>query len=176
MSRLATVVIAALVLAVSAACSTTQSASTQLSDAAITNNVKAKLVADPEINPFQIDVDTDDGIVRLSGVVHRDDQRTEAEKLARQAKGVRDVINDLTVGDKNFEEGASDSWIGSKVKAKLISDPEVNGFNIDVDVELGVVTLSGTVKSPGQRVEAEKLARNTKGVREVRNLIKVKGE
>lgn len=174
MSRPLAIVLGLLVAAAAAACSTAQPASTQLSDAALTNKVKGRLVADPEINPFQIDVDTDDGVVRLSGVVHREDQRAEAEKHARMVEGVRDVVNDITVGDKTFDEGVDDSWIGSKVKAKLLSDPEVNGFNIDVDVEQGVVTLSGVVKSPGQRVEAEKLARNTKGVREVRNLIKVK--
>lgn len=66
-----------------------------------------------------------------------------------------------------------DNWITTKVKTKLAADPQVNPFNISVNTEEGVVTLTGRVKEASQRAEAEKLARDTEGVKEVNNLIKV---
>ena len=68
-----------------------------MSDGWITTKIKSKITADPELNPFNIDVDTQDGVVTLSGTVASADRRAEAEKLARGTKGVVDVINELVV-------------------------------------------------------------------------------
>ena len=91
-----------LVVAVSglAACSSTQTAGTQIDDAAITASVKAKLAADGDINPFNIDVDTNEGVVTLQGRVEKSEARTKAEQHARETDGVRRVINLIKVGDQ----------------------------------------------------------------------------
>lgn len=170
---LSSFVLASCVAIAVAGCASTRPVSTQLDDAAITTKVKAKLTADPEINSFKIDVDTREGIVRLSGIVKKPEVRAEAEKLARNTVGVRGVINELEIGSESFGRRVNDAAIATKVKAKLTADPEVNPFNIDVDCQEGVVTLSGRVRSAAQRQEAEKLARNTAGVREVRNRLEV---
>ncbi|HSG39409.1 MAG TPA: BON domain-containing protein, partial [Thermoanaerobaculia bacterium] len=68
-----------------------------LDDAGVTAKVKARLMADPEVNAFHIDVDTIDGRVTLSGKVTNDEQKAEAEKLARRTEGVREVVNRLQV-------------------------------------------------------------------------------
>jgi hyperosmotically inducible protein len=95
------VICLALVLAMAlSACSTTKSAGTQVDDAAITAKVKAKLAADGDINPFNIDVDTNLGVVTLQGRVKKDENRTKAEQYARHTDGVKRVINLITVGDK----------------------------------------------------------------------------
>lgn len=83
-----------------AACSSTRSAGTQVDDAAITASVKAKLAADGDINPFNIDVDTNEGVVTLQGRVAKEAARTKAEQLARDTNGVRRVVNLITVGDQ----------------------------------------------------------------------------
>jgi osmotically-inducible protein OsmY len=94
------VVCLALVLALSlGACSSTKSAGTQVDDAAITATVKAKLAADGDINPFNIDVDANEGVVTLQGRVAKEEARTKAEQLARNTDGVTRVINLIKVGD-----------------------------------------------------------------------------
>lgn len=96
------VVCFALVLAlVLGACSTTQTVGTQVDDAAITAAVKAKLAADGDINPFNIDVDTNEGVVTLQGRVEKAEARSKAEELARETDGVRRVINLVKVGDQS---------------------------------------------------------------------------
>jgi hyperosmotically inducible protein len=156
-----------------AGCASSQNAETRIDDAAITAAVKSKLTADPEINPFEIDVDTEAGVVRLAGTVNNADQRREAAELARRTDGVVSVNNEITLGDKTVGESLDDAAIVTKVTAKLTADPEVNPFEIDVDSENGVVTLTGEVHTEAQRLEAGKLARKTDGVREVRNRLKV---
>jgi hyperosmotically inducible protein len=94
------VVCAMLVLALAlGACSSTRTPGEQLDDAAITSQVKAKFTADGDINPFNIDVDTNEGVVTLQGRVEKQEARTKAERLARETDGVRRVINLITVGD-----------------------------------------------------------------------------
>jgi len=68
-----------------------------LDDAGVTAKVKARLMADPEVNAFHIDVDTMEGRVTLSGKVTNAEQKAEAEKLARRTEGVREVVNRLEV-------------------------------------------------------------------------------
>ena len=154
-------------------CASTQTVGEETSDAWITSKVTAKLAADPEVNPFEIDVDTHDGVVRLSGMVETDAQRSEAEKLARNTDGVARVINDIKLGDPTLAENIDDAWISTKIKAKIAADPDVNAFNIDVDVLQGVVTLSGEVKTAYAQRRAEEIASRTDGVKDVKNLIKV---
>jgi len=91
----------ALVLAlVLGACKTTVPVKEQIDDASITTKVKAKLAADGDINPFNIDVDTNEGVVTLQGRVKSEGIRARAERLARETGGVKRVINLVKVGDK----------------------------------------------------------------------------
>lgn len=71
-----------------------------LDDAGVTARVKARLVADPDVNAFHIDVDTIDGRVTLNGKVASDHQRQEAEELANRTEGVVSVVNLIQVAGK----------------------------------------------------------------------------
>jgi len=83
------------------ACSSNRTPGTQVDDAAITAAVKGKLAADTDINPFNIDVDTNEGVVTLQGRVEKEEARTKAEQLARETDGVSRVINLIKVGDQS---------------------------------------------------------------------------
>jgi hyperosmotically inducible periplasmic protein len=99
-------------------------------------------------------------------------------------EGAERVGGALEKGAKKFEaevgpvaeDVLNDAGVTARVKAKLIADPEVAGFQIDVDTLDGRVTLNGKVSSADQKAEAEKLARHTDGVTEVVNLIQVAGQ
>lgn len=67
----------------------------------------------------------------------------------------------------------TDAEITSAVKTKLLADETVGGLKLDVDTEHGVVTLSGPVHSAAERARALKLARDTKGVKSVKNNLKL---
>ena len=67
------------------------------SDAVITSEVKAKLLVADNMPLTGINVETVDGIVQLSGSVKTQEQAYGAEKIAKQADGVRSVKNDLAI-------------------------------------------------------------------------------
>jgi hyperosmotically inducible periplasmic protein len=66
-----------------------------------------------------------------------------------------------------------DSAITVKVKSKLAADSKTSAIKIGVETKDGVVTLSGTVPTTTEKDEAEKLAKNTEGVKRVTNSITV---
>lgn len=68
-----------------------------LSDKEITAKIKAKFIADPEIKAFSIDVDTVNGVVTLTGIVDREEQKRRAVEIARGVEGVKEVIVNIQI-------------------------------------------------------------------------------
>ncbi len=67
----------------------------QTDDAGITAGVKAALLGDASLKANEIDVDTDQGVVKLSGFVSSADDVAAAAAAARTVRGVRSVRNEL---------------------------------------------------------------------------------
>jgi hyperosmotically inducible protein len=148
------------------------------SDAGITTSVKTRLAADDTVKAYQIDVDTKDRVVSLSGTVATQAAKDQAVKVAHETSGVVSVMDNLTinatvpttgVGEAAARAGAvlGDARITSAVKTKLLADANVGGLKIDVDTKDNIVTLTGTVRSETERTQALKLARDTDGVKHV---------
>lgn len=66
-----------------------------------------------------------------------------------------------------------DASITTAVKSKFLADPDVSGLKIDVDTTDGVVTLRGTVPNAAEKTRALRLAKETNGVKNVRDQLKV---
>ena len=69
-----------------------------------------------------------------------------------------------------------DLTINAHVKTALLSEPVIGGLRLGVETYQGVVTLSGTVPSAGDRDRAVAAARKVRGVREVKSALKVQPE
>jgi osmotically-inducible protein OsmY len=67
------------------------------SDPGISTAVKSKLAADDTVKSYQIDVDTSNRVVTLSGVVETPAAKEQALTIARQTEGVQDVVDRITV-------------------------------------------------------------------------------
>lgn len=150
----------------------------QTSDASITGMIKSKLAVDDRVRASEINVDTANGVVTLTGNVDSQEARDHAIKLARETSGVRDVKDMISVrsgsatGDapepnRTAGERIDDAGITMRVKARLLDEPGVKGLKIDVDTRDGVVYLTGSVPSDAERKQAIELARTTEGVKDV---------
>lgn len=64
-------------------------------DATITAGVRAAIDGDQSLEVSELDVETRQGVVQLSGFVGSADNVAAAASVARTVKGVRSVINDL---------------------------------------------------------------------------------
>ncbi len=78
---------------------TGKTAGQNVDDATLTSSVKTKLAADKLSSLTRVDVDTNNGIVSLNGVVESE-QRARAQELASQVNGVNKVVNNLQVQKK----------------------------------------------------------------------------
>ena len=81
----------------------------------------------------------------------------------------------VTRGQESVGNYADDAAITAAVKAKFADSSVVDATAITVETLHGEVLLSGFAKSPDERNTAESLARNTKGVKDVKNQIVVRG-
>ncbi len=63
----------------------------------------------------------------------------------------------------------SDAALTAKIKSKIALDDTLNGSDVGVTTDHGVVTLSGSVRSAAQHERALQLARETKGVKTVKD-------
>jgi hyperosmotically inducible protein len=79
-----------------------------------------------------------------------------------------------TSNDRSAGEVIDDAVIVSTIKAKLLSDSEVSGLDIDVDSEKGEVVLTGTVNTEAESTKAADIARQVNGVVSVKNSLVVK--
>ncbi|HEV3239488.1 MAG TPA: BON domain-containing protein [Casimicrobiaceae bacterium] len=70
---------------------------TATDDTAITAKVKAAILAEPGLKSLQINVDTKDATVTLSGSVDSDMLRDRAKQIAMSTDGVRNVVDNLSV-------------------------------------------------------------------------------
>jgi osmotically-inducible protein OsmY len=59
--------------------------------------VRQKLAADQVVKGGAIDVDVKDGVVTLKGKVQEPKQKAKADKLAKKVRGVKSVVNDITI-------------------------------------------------------------------------------
>ena len=142
------------------------SVSCSQSDAGITTAIKGRLAADDEVKAYQIDVDTKEKIVTLSGTVDTPRAKTRAVEIARLEKGVFQVEDKITL-TPGAPKPPTDASLTAAVNAKLVADTTLKGLKIKVDTLDGVVTLSGDVRSQSDADVAVRLARETAGVREV---------
>jgi hyperosmotically inducible protein len=140
-------------------------------DATITASVKSKLLWSARVEGLEVDVDTINRRVTLSGVVDSAAARDMAGRLAADTLGVRAVDNRLKVDPSLVRpaprDPVSDSWITARVKNSLLYSRHVDGLDIDVDTRAGVVNLKGSVSSPQERALAIELAENVSGVKRV---------
>ncbi len=125
----------------------------------------------------------------LLGKVENSVDKKLAEELIANIDGVRSVDNKLTIIANNesdssvsddmestYDEGTSeltDAKIATVIKTRLLMDTDISGFDIDVDVEDGNVTLTGEVDSDAERDLVIEIAKNASDVKDVEDNLRI---
>ncbi len=142
----------------------------QLSDKKVAQAIESKLLNDELIASNNIDVETNNGIVTLSGWVANLFSKERSAELARTIKGVRSVINDIAVKPNP----RTDEDIAKEVKDALTFDPATEAYEINVTVDNGMVTLTGTVDSRQEKKLTKEVVKGVKGIKAIKNNIEVR--
>jgi len=111
-------------------------------DEEIKADIETSLELNLSLNAKDIDVSVTAGIVTLEGSVDAYWKKSRAESIASGVSGVLDIINKLTiVPSKNF----IDKEIAEDIIGSISRNFNVNAEKVDVKVQNGDVTLSGSV-------------------------------
>jgi hyperosmotically inducible periplasmic protein len=159
--------------------SSAQTYGESMDDAGISAAVKSKLVWSKYTDGIATEVETKSGKVTLRGTADSAASKDLAKSLAMNTRGVVSVDNQLVVKDVKPAIGGvaktsagtdmADGWITTKVKSTYGYSSNVDGSDIAVSTNSGIVTLSGKVDSGAERALAIELAQNVRGVKSVQS-------
>jgi osmotically-inducible protein OsmY len=147
-----------------------------ISDGAITTNIRTKILSEPLISNFKVDVVTVEGVVKLSGTVDSDLEASTLIEIATDTNGVKDV--DATkIKIVKSDQALTDLIITAKIKGLFVRYKMFRNrstpMTILVETHHGKVYLSGTTLTQKQAEFAEEIARSVWGVDEVTSDIEV---
>ena len=154
-----------------------KSAGELVDDGTIAASIKAGLLDHKSTSSMQINVESYKGTVQLSGFVETQAEKDAAGKVATNTEGVRKVINSLALAPQtSLGTKLDDSLITGKVKAALMDAADVKSMQINVETKNGVTQLAGFVTSEAMKERAGQVAARVSGVKQVDNVLLVKGK
>ena len=114
-----------------------------------------------------INVTSFNRIVLLTGEAPNEAMKEEAGRLVRSVENVRNIINEITIGEKSsLASRSKDTFITSKVKSRFLASGQFQINHIKIVTEQGVVFLLGMVKRE-EADNATEIASATSGVTKV---------
>jgi osmotically-inducible protein OsmY len=141
-------------------------------DDRIESSAKKSYVFKHYLPDDSIKIESENGVVTLTGTVSQDSHIGLARDTVSGLPGVKSVDNRLVVkGEAPAEH--SDTLIGLKVKTALLFHRNVRATKTDVNVTDGIVSLSGKASSMAQKELTTEYARDVEGVKDVKNQMTV---
>jgi osmotically-inducible protein OsmY len=145
------------------------------SDPWITMKVKTVLAFHKNVSATDTEVRTENGVVILSGNAGSEAKKELTGEYARDVEGVTSVRNDLVVASpkpgETVGEKVDDASITAQIKTTLLFRKSTHALATRVRTRDGVVTLHGEAETPAERDLVTRLAEDTKGVKQVNNLM-----
>ncbi len=125
----------------------------------------------------KLNLTINEGRVLITGVVQNPEARVEAVRLAWQAEGVREVINEIKVANSGGITGyARDTWITTRLRTTLTFDRNILSINYSIDTVQGVVYLMGVARNQAELDRVTGLARTIPDVKQVVSYVKLAGQ
>lgn len=131
-----------------------------------------------DVNLFgKLNLNVNQGRVLVTGVVQKPEDRVEAIRMAWQPSGVRQVINEIRVGEGGtIGNYAQDVWISGQLRTKLTFDKYIQSINYSIETVRGAVYLMGVAQNQAELDRVIDIARKINGVKEVISYVKLAGE
>lgn len=142
-------------------------------DIQLQRDIMDELIFEPSVDAADIGVSVTEGIVTLNGFVKSYAEKLAAEKAARRVAGVKAIAEEIKVRF-DFQPKTADSEIAQRVIDVFAWDVTIPDDKIQVKVEGGWVTLTGTVDWNFQSENARMAAAKIGGVFGVTNLIELR--
>ena len=148
---------------------------TVVDDTAIKLSLSAKyLQADSNIF-INVNSNIIQGRVLLTGIVDTQEIRIEAVRTAWEIEGVREVVNEIEIGNKTtIKEYANDLWINTQVKTLAAQTIGLRALSYNFETIRGKVYIAGITSRPEQLEKIINSTKTIKGVKEIVNYVIIK--
>lgn len=139
------------------------------------NNIALKKLAmdqlawEPAVDPSNIEISVENGVVTLTGHVEYYAEKVVAKSAVQHLRGVRGVVDCLEV--RPSTEAEEDHALARRAANLIGWDVTLPQDAISTKVKEGVIILRGDVEHEFQRRNAERDLRNLAGMRDVKNMI-----
>ena len=148
---------------------------TVVDDATIKINISSNLLSSSTNLFVNVNTNVIEGRVLLTGIVDTQEIRIEAVRKIWEVDGVREVINEIEIGDKTtIKEYANDLWITTQVKALAAKTIGLRALSYNFETIRGKVYIAGVTSRPEQLQAVVKSTKTIKGVKEIINYVIVK--
>lgn len=147
------------------------------SDGWVTMKVKGVLAFHKNVSASDTEVNTQNGVVTLSGKADSEAQKQLTSEYAKDVDGVMEVRNNLVVTNhphRSLGRKVDDSSITAQIKTSLLFHKSTHALATKVATKNGVVTLHGEAQNGAERDLVTKLAEDIDGVKHVNNRMTVK--
>jgi len=152
-----------------------RSLGTVVDDATIKLNLSAKFLQSENRLFLDVNSNVTEGRVLLTGLVDTQEIRIEAVRKVWEINGVREVINEIEVGDKTtLKEYMNDLWINTQVKSLAARTIGLRSFSYNFETIKGKVYIAGITSRPEQLQAIVESTKTIKGVNEIVNYVVIK--
>lgn len=145
-----------------------------LRDTTIATEIRYNLVEASEKFITGVGIEVYEGKALITGVVENEAMRAQALKLVWKVEGLKDVYNELQVGDNGITNFAKDSWVTTQLKSKTTFDQDVLAINYKIETVNGVVYLIGIAQSKREIDKVIAHARSLGYVKRVISHVRIK--
>ena len=155
-----------------AASTTEKGFSTSVSDGIIFTKLNEKFLQQNQSLLSRAGVEVNDGEIILTGRVKTQEDKALATKLSWEIKGVKSVINHLTVTKPpTLKQIGKDNAAVGLFRTKIGLDQDISSLNFSIDVVDGIAYLSGIAKDEIEMNKVIYHAENTRFISDVMNYI-----
>ena len=152
-----------------------RSLGTVVDDATIKLNLSAKFLKSENSLFLDVNSNVTEGRVLLTGLVDTQEIRIEAVRKVWEISGVKEVINEIEVGDKTtLKEYMNDLWINTQVKSLAARTIGLRSFSYNFETIKGKVYIAGITSRPEQLQAIVESTKTIKGVNEIVNYVVIK--
>ncbi len=146
-----------------------------IDDAAASSQVKMRLMAADSSAFQEVDVEVANRNLLLSGTAPTAEHRQMAETIARGARIIDNVYNEIVVGQpSSLAQSAQDEWITAQIRTRLTASPTVRAININIETFHGTVYLMGIARTDQELRRAAEIASVVSGVQRVVSFMQVR--
>ena len=152
-----------------------RSLGTVVDDATIKLNLSAKFLKSENSLFLDVNSNVTEGRVLLTGLVDTQEIRIEAVRKVWEINGVREVMNEIEVGNKTtLKEYMNDLWINTQVKSLAARTIGLRSFSYNFETIKGKVYIAGITSRPEQLQAIVESTKTIKGVNEIVNYVIIK--